>query len=100
MRAQRVRKPASVSHAGQSGRAPAGGPVTPDVLERFVAERADRAARIVRQSRLFGRIGHVRNPVAVRLRDAMMRRMGGGDQEEANGALMRWQPPSGPVAVG
>ncbi len=79
---------------------PAGGPVTPDVLERFVAERADRAARIVRQSRLFGRIGHVRNPVAVRLRDAMMRRMGGGDQEEANGALMRWQPPSGPVAVG
>ena len=73
--------------------------MTPDVLARFVAERADRAAKIVRQSRLFGRIGHVRNPVAVRLRDAMMSRMGGGDQE-ANAALMGWRPPAGPVAVG
>ena len=79
---------------------PAARPVTPEVLEKFVAERADRAAGIVRQSRLFGRIGHVRNPAAVRLRDAMMRRMGGGDQEKANGALMRWRPPAGPVAVG
>jgi hypothetical protein len=60
----------------------------------------DRAAKIVRQSRLFGRIGHVRNPVAVRLRDAMMRRMGGADQEKANDDLMRWRPPAGPVAVG
>jgi len=78
---------------------PAAGPVTPDVLERFVAEREGRAAKIVRQSRLFGRIGHVRNPLAVRLRDMMMSRMGGGDQEEANAALMRWRPPSGPTVV-
>ena len=78
---------------------PAAGPATPEVLERFVAEREGRAAKIVRQSRLFGRIGHVRNPLAVRLRDTMMSRMGGSDQEEANGALMRWRPPSGPVTV-
>ena len=75
---------------------PAAGPVTPDGLTRFAAERADRAAKIVRQSRLFGRIGHVRNPLAVRLRDAMMSRMGGRDQQEANGALMSWRPPTGP----
>lgn len=76
-----------------------GGPVpVPEVLDRFVAERADRAAKIVRQSRLFGRIGHVRNPLAVRLRDAMMSRMGGGDdQDRANAELMSWRPPTGPL---
>jgi len=79
---------------------PAAGPVTPDVLGKFAGERADRAAKIVRQSRLFGRIGHVRNPLAVRLRDTMMSRMGGGDQEDATAAVMRWQPPTGPVTVG
>jgi salicylate hydroxylase len=79
---------------------PAAGPVTPDVLERFVAERADRAAKIVKQSRLFGRIGHVRNPLAVRLRDTMMSRMGGDDQEKANADLMGWRPPAGPITVG
>jgi 2-polyprenyl-6-methoxyphenol hydroxylase-like FAD-dependent oxidoreductase len=79
---------------------PTAGPVTPEVLTRFVAERADRAAKIVKQSRLFGRIGHVRNPLAVRLRDTMMSRMGGGNQEDANADLMRWRPPSGPVSVG
>ena len=79
---------------------PIAGPVTAEALDGFVAERAERAAKIVKQSRLFGRIGHVRNPLAVRLRDAMMSRMGGRDQEEANAALMGWRPPAGPVAIG
>jgi 2-polyprenyl-6-methoxyphenol hydroxylase-like FAD-dependent oxidoreductase len=74
--------------------------VTAEVLERFVAERQGRAAKIVRQSRLFGRIGHVRNPLAVRLRDTMMSRMSGDDQEKANADLMGWRPPAGPITVG
>jgi 2-polyprenyl-6-methoxyphenol hydroxylase-like FAD-dependent oxidoreductase len=42
-------------------------------FERYEAERRERTARIVRLSALHGRIGQLRHPLAVRLREWAVR---------------------------
>lgn len=78
---------AVLAHALLEGDAPCG------ALSAYVAERAPRTARVVKQSRLFGTIGHAKGRLTAWLRDTMMRRMAGGDDSKANAALFGWTPP-------
>ena len=65
-------------------------------LSGYVRDRAPRTARVVRQSRMLGRIGQVRNPAAAWLRDRMMGLMTRtGDPDKQNAALYGWEPPRG-----
>lgn len=68
-------------------------------LAAYVAERAPRTARVVKQSRMFGTIGHAKGRLTAWFRDTMMRRMAGGDDSKANAALFGWMPPQIPRAA-
>ncbi|MEU5264616.1 FAD-dependent monooxygenase [Amycolatopsis sp. NPDC021455] len=63
-------------------------------LAGYAAERSARAAKVARQSRMLGRVAHVRSPSGAALRDAVLRIVtrttGGGRQ---NAALFGWSPP-------
>lgn len=64
--------------------------------------RVDRTAKIVKMSRMFGRVGHVRHPLAVWARDRMMSLMGllsrFGDPDRSDAELYGWEPPAGQPA--
>ncbi|HXV91988.1 MAG TPA: FAD-dependent monooxygenase [Pseudonocardia sp.] len=64
-------------------------------LGRYEAERTVRTARIQKQSRMLGRIGHVKGRPAVWLRDRMMALMDrvGGDPEKQDAEVFGWRPP-------
>lgn len=64
-------------------------------LAAYVAERAPRTAKIVKQSRMMGVIGHARNPLAAWTRNRMMTLMSRfGNPDKQNAALFGWQPPT------
>ncbi|WP_158226806.1 FAD-dependent monooxygenase [Amycolatopsis vastitatis] len=63
-------------------------------LAGYSAERTARTAKVVRQSRMLGRVAHVRSPAGTALRDAVLRivtRATGDDRQ--NAALFGWSPP-------
>jgi len=76
----------------------AGADDVPAALAGYVAERARRVRSVVRQSRLLGRIGHVRSPLAAALRNAILSAVTRfGDADRQNATLFAWQPPDAPV---
>jgi len=58
----------------------------PAALERYSLRRARRTTAIVRRSQQMSRLAHLRNPVAVALRDALLR-------GAPSSALLRWLAP-------
>jgi 2-polyprenyl-6-methoxyphenol hydroxylase-like FAD-dependent oxidoreductase len=62
-------------------------------LDRYSADRAARVRKVVRQSRLLGRIGHVRSPLAASIRDFALGVLTRGDGDRQNAALFGWLPP-------
>ncbi|MFD2351242.1 hypothetical protein ACFSTC_20790 [Nonomuraea ferruginea] len=50
--------------------------------------------KVVRQSRMLGRVAHVRSPLLAVIRDAMLRAMTrGGDTGGQSSDLFGWAPP-------
>lgn len=69
-------------------------PSVEEALTAYSTERAPRLARMVRQSRMMGAVGQVRNPVAAWLRDrafAIMPRL--VDLDQQNAPVFGWRPP-------
>lgn len=65
-------------------------------LAGYNADRAPRLAKIVKQSRMIGTIGQLRNPVGVSVRNAMMAVMTRtGTMDKQNSAVFGWRPPDG-----
>ncbi|MFC5818562.1 FAD-dependent monooxygenase [Nonomuraea harbinensis] len=63
-------------------------------LRRYAAERGPRVRKVVRQSRMLGRVAHVRSPLLAVIRDAMLRAMTrGGDGGGQSSDLFGWAPP-------
>ncbi|MFI6791384.1 FAD-dependent monooxygenase [Nonomuraea sp. NPDC050383] len=63
-------------------------------LRRYAAERGPRVRRIVRQSRLLGRVGHVRSPLLVAIRRAILIATTRGDGAgEQSADVFGWTPP-------
>ncbi|MFI5857316.1 FAD-dependent oxidoreductase [Streptomyces parvulus] len=64
-------------------------------LAAYSADRAPRATKIVKQSRMIGSIGQTANPVAAWVRDRMMRAMNRfGDPAKQNADVFGWHPPT------
>jgi salicylate hydroxylase len=68
-------------------------PTLSRALDEYTAERAGRTRRLVTTSRMIGMIGHVRHPLAVRMRDTMIRRSMSGDPARQNADIFGWEPP-------
>lgn len=63
-------------------------------LRRYAAERGPRVRKVVRRSRLLGRIAHVRSPVLVGARRAILTAVTRGtDAGGQNADLFGWAPP-------
>lgn len=63
-------------------------------LRRYAAERGPRVRGIVRQSRMLGRVAHVRSPLLVQLRRGILiAATRGSDTGGQNAGLFGWTPP-------
>jgi len=63
-------------------------------LSQYQTSRAPRSAKITRQSRMMGSIGHSKNPLKCWFRNTMMKMMSKfGDPTAQNAPVFGWEPP-------